>query len=184
MIEAQLLPLLYGDPPNRYSAWYPDEDMQKALKELPELAVTFPMNMQYSEALQRIVRLLLRPLDLTQSGQVEKFVQGFLQSGSLRRTHQTPPAGVPSDTNWLQLGDMEEHASWLENERQLLDLLGDDLSRQHLVMEGTAFAAGNSDDLTKAVLAKQGDFVAVIDQEGRFKRLLDRGALVVRIAAQ
>jgi hypothetical protein len=65
MIEAQLLPLFYGDPPNRYSAWYPDEDMQKALKELPELAVTFPMNMQYSEALQRIVRLLLRPLDLT-----------------------------------------------------------------------------------------------------------------------
>ena len=51
-------------------------------------------------------------------------------------------------------------------------------------MEETAFAAGNSDDLTKAVLAKQGDFVAVIDQEGRFKRLLDRGALVVRIAAQ
>ncbi len=179
MVEAQLCPLL--NP-----AWYPDKEMQKSLKELSGASAgpTFelPLKKEYAQALERIVQSLVSPMDLSQSGQVEYFVQRFLQTRSLRRPHQDPQPGVLSDADWVHLGNMDEHARWITNERQLLDLLGNDLRRQYIVLDGTATGGGKSDDLTKAALAKQGDFVAVIDPEGRFKRLLDRDALLERVA--
>jgi uncharacterized iron-regulated protein len=93
--------------------------------------VNFEWKTQHSEALERILQSLVLPLDLSQSGQVETFVQRFLQTPILRRPHQEPlPRELP-DANWVQLGEMDEHARWIENERQLLDLLGDDFRRQY-----------------------------------------------------
>ena len=187
MAEVQLLPIIYGQGENRASAWYPTNEIQKALKELSVISagqeVPYPAPLQYSEALDKVVKSFLSPIDLSQSGQVENFVQRFLQTASIKRPHQDAPAGAPPDPDWVQLGDMDEHARWIKSERQLLDLLGDDLRRPYIVVDGTAPATGNSDELTKAVLAKQGDFVAVVDHEGRFKRLLDRGALLERMAS-
>jgi hypothetical protein len=75
------------------------------------------------------------------------------------------------DADWVPLGEVDEHAHWIGNERQLLDLLGDDLKRQCVVVDGPVSKGGDKDDLTKAVIARQGDFVAVIDPEAPFQTL-------------
>jgi len=109
-------------------------------------------------------------------------VQRFLQSRSLRRPHQHASPELV-DEDWVTVGDMDEHARWIRNEHQLLDLLGDELKRQCVVVDGPVSKGGEKDDLIKAVMAKQGDFVAVIDPEGRFKRLIDRAALLQKNCA-
>lgn len=91
--EVQLLQLLYGQTPNRSPAWYPDQKMQDALKALSDASPgpKFEWKTRHSEALQRIVQSLVSPIDLSQNGQVETFVQRFLQNPILRRPHQELP---------------------------------------------------------------------------------------------
>jgi hypothetical protein len=183
MVEAQLVSLFYGQGPTRSPAWYPNPEIQKALKDLSAASAgpTFESKTQYLDALEQIMQSLLSPFDLSQSGQGEIFIQRFLQTRSVRRPHRhTSPEVL--DADWISLGDVDEHAHWIVNERQLLDFLGDDLKRQCVVVDGLVSKGGDKDDLTKAVMSKQGDFVAVIDPEGRFKRLIDRAALIHKIA--
>jgi hypothetical protein len=91
MVEAQLVSLFYGQGPTRSPAWYPSPEIQKALKDLSAASAgpTFelPLKTQHLDALQEIMQSLLSPFDLSQSGQVEFFVQRFLQIRSLRRLH-------------------------------------------------------------------------------------------------
>jgi len=156
-----------------------------ALKNLLAAFASATLNTEQAEALESLTSELVRAVDWSQTGQVEDFVNRFLQCPRLKRLHKVPSPSEPPDPdqeNWVRLGDVDERAQWIRNERQLLDLLGDGLRRECVVVDGTTFAAGSSDSQTKAVLAKQGDFVAVIDSEGRFKRLIDREALLERFA--
>jgi hypothetical protein len=178
VVEAQLKPLFAGQAAIRYPNWNPSDETTTAWKELASAGPKFEVKKEHAEALERVVQSLVSPIDFSQSFQVETFVEHFLYAPSLKRPHQKMPFGDLPDP--VQLRDMDEYAHWIKNERQLLDLLGD-LRRQCIVVDGTAPAVGG-DDLTKAVLAKQGDFVALIDPEGRFKRLLDRTALLERVA--
>jgi hypothetical protein len=81
--------------------------------------------------------------------------------------------------DWVKLDSTEEHAQWIRGERELVDLLGSELSRQQIVIDPTA----DKDFLVKAVLQTQGTFVALTDAEGRLDRLVDRAALLERVAA-
>ena len=165
---------------------------------LVELGSKGQWDLAQAEALNAIVPALVSPIDLLQPGQLEEFVTRFLASPKVRRPHvdttQVPPvAQAPavadgSDAEWVQLESIDqqrqpilvdEHARWIEGERQLVDRLGDDLSRECVVLEQTT----DEPDLVQTVLRRHGDFVAVTDRDGRFDHLIDRSALLERVAA-
>ena len=196
--ETLLQPLAVGQAPYRYVAWSPYGDTAAALSRLADLASKGAWNLDQAEALNKIVPALISPIDLLQPGQLEEFVTRFLASPRLRRPHvaatqtpaagQTPAAAEVADAEWVQLESVDqqghpilvdEHARWIENERQLVDRLGDDLSRECVVLEQTT----DEQDLIKAILRRRGDFVAVTDRDGRFDHLIDRSALLEKIAA-
>ena len=115
------------------------------------------------------------PVDLYQPGMVEIFVSRFLGNSVVRRPHDQGAL----DKEWVHLDTIDEHARWIQGERQLLDYLGDKLRRETVVTDSTS----HDQDFTSAVLRKRGDFVALTDTEGRFKRLVDRAALLEKTAA-
>jgi hypothetical protein len=102
---------------------------RRAGKHLTEGAAIEVFDLPRAEALDKIVQGLLDPIDLTKPGQVETLVDRFLHSPSIRRRLN---AGLIDD-DWVKLKSFEEHAKWIRDERQLVDLLGKDFSRQ-LVM--------------------------------------------------
>lgn len=176
MVQAQLYPLVRGDPPHRYTSWSPYGGPQKALKRLVQPGEKGDWNVSRAEALDEIVRALVNPIDLFQPGQVETFVNQFLQNPSLRRPHTT----VTQDKDWIQLGAVDEHAEYIKDERHLIDVIGDGLRRDHVVESST-----NQEEVIETViLHKRGNFVAVTDSEGRFERLIDRRALLEKAAVE
>lgn len=180
--RTQLQRLVVGQAPYRYTAWTPFGDSETAHKQLNPAQ----WDVDQAEALGVIVQSLISPLDLFQPGQVEEFVNRFLDNPDLRRPHAAPIEGAGTkaaepvlDNEWVQLDKTDEHASWIEGERQLVDLLGSNLSRQDMILD-----AKTSDEvLVKSVLGLQGNFVAVTDGEGRFDHLIDRRALLDKVAA-
>jgi hypothetical protein len=173
MTEAQLQPVVAGESPNRYVQWWPPNDTVKAdLKQLTQGPAVDTLDTSRAGALDKIVRELVRPIDLLQPGQVEIFVQRFLQSPAVRRSHDARA----DSSGWVQLDTHDEHAEWIKDERQLIDLFDGGLSRQKVSDPGL-----DDDALVKAVLRQQGEFVALTDAEGRFDRLVDRAALLERV---
>ena len=174
MAEMALQPLFVGKPPTRYTSWTPYGDVQAALQRLTAGGPANDWNLQRAEALSEVIRALVSPIDLFQPGGVELFVNRFLENPNLRRAHN---ASI-TDEDWVHLDSVDEHARWIKDERHLLDVLGDGLSRQKLVINQ------NSDDetLVKAALRRRGNFVAVTDADGRFERLIDRTELVEKLA--
>mgnify|MGYP005852243507 CR=1 FL=1 len=188
MIETQLHPLVVGKPSNRSVFWCPDET-KAAVKHLLQASTKDDWDIAQAESLAKVVRTLISPDDLLQSGQVEEFVKRFLENPNLRRSHDTttsvdkdPRSAGDSleEENWVHLGTVDEHANWIKNERHLLDLMGEDLRREQIVNNLTS----EDGNLEKAVLSKRGSFVAVTDSEGRFLRLVDRAALIEKIASE
>jgi hypothetical protein len=171
MVQAQLDALAGGTPPHRYPLRSPDGD---ALRRLVLPADKGNWDVPRAEALEEILRSLVSPIDLLQPGQAEAFVNRFLQTPDLRRPH----TATPLDKDWIQLGTVDEHAEYIKDERHVLDLIGDALRRDQVVDNST----NQADVLEAAVLRKRGSFVAVTDLEGRFDRLIDRIALLERIA--
>lgn len=173
MAEAQFQPVIAGDSPNRYVQWWPPNDAVKAdLKQLTQGPAVDSLDAPRAGALDKIMRELVRPVDLSQPGQVEFLIQRFLQSPAVRRPHDASA----NDPEWVHLEKHDEHAAWITSERQLVDLLGD-LNRQKVSDPGL-----DDEALVKAVLRQPGEFVALTDAEGRFDRLVDRAALLERIA--
>jgi hypothetical protein len=177
----QLVPLLGGQAANRYISWKPSGDSETARK----LLNPGQWDVTQAEALSVIVQSLVSPIDLFQSGQVEQFVNRFLDNPNLRRPHNTSSgdAGIkptqqgPND-NWVQLDKTYEHARWIEGERQLVDLLGDNICRQKIILDPSAV----DEVLVKSVLRQEGNFVAATDAEGRFDHLIDRRALLDKVS--
>jgi hypothetical protein len=175
MVQSQLQPIFSGQAPNRYVAWSPYGDTDAALKRLIKESAPDKWERLQAEALEEIVTALISPIDLFQPGQVETFVKRFLENPIIRRPHKESE----QDQDWVQLKTVDEHARWIKNERYLLDLIDGDLSREHIIANPTT----DDEVLEKAVLRKRGNFVAVTDMEGRFDRLIDRAALLERVAA-
>ena len=181
MVETQLEPLIKVGPviedqdPKYYVSWRPYGNTEAALKRLIQQSDRFVWDLPQAEALDEVVRALVSPIDLSMPGQVETFVNRFLQNPNLRRPRKAPPL----EEDWVQLGAAEEHARWIKDERDLLDLIGDDLCREQIFDKSTT----DDEFLEKTVLQKRGTFVAVTDSEGRFNRLIDRTALLERVAA-
>jgi hypothetical protein len=181
-VEVQLHPLICSylteDGVKRYVAWpsYPNQaSLDASLRRLIDASATDGEDLPKAEALNEIVRSLLSPIDLLKPGEAEEFVGRFLENPNLRRPHNA----AALDENWVHLSAVDEHAHWIEGERNLLDLLGDDLRREYVGDSSTI----DDEILEKAVLRKRGSFVAITDPEGRFTRLIDRGALIERVAA-
>lgn len=174
-VETQLQPLVTGQAPNRYLSWHPYGDTEAAVKRLLQGTATVNWGLPQAEALGEIVQALVSPIDLFQPGQIETFVNRFLENPKLRRPHNV----TALDEDWVHLNTVDEHAHWIKDEQHLLDLIGTDLHREQVVVNSTT----DDEVLEKAVLRKRGDFVAVTDPEGRFNQLIDRIALLERVAA-
>lgn len=173
-VESLLQPVVSRASPNHDVSWWPPEEVKPYLRQLTQGPAVDVLDVPRAEALDNIARALINPIDLSQPGQVEVRVNAFLQSPSLRRPHD-PQATA----DWVHLKTADEHAQWIRDERQLLDLLQIDLSREHLVVD----AHVDNEAILKAVLRKRGNFVALIDAEGRFERLIDRAGLLEKVAA-
>jgi hypothetical protein len=172
-VGTQLRPLL-GPAPNNHVWWTPSGESETARKQLnPE----GQWDVTQARALNVIVQSLVNPIDLFAPGQVEQFVNRFLENPNLRRPHNE---AAPRDAGWVQLDDTDEHARWIVGERELVDLLGNNLSRQKIILDPGAV----DDVLVKSVLRQQGNFVAATDAEGRFGHLIDRRALLDKVAAE
>jgi len=152
----------------------PNPETKEAIKRLfsPSSSSTGEWDAGKADALSKIVHQLVDPLNLYERGNnVDTFVRRFFENTNIRR----PKSAL--DKDWINLGEFDEHARWIKDEQGLLDLMGDALRRENVV-DNSGTEQGFFE---KAVLQKQGDFVAVIDPEGRFERLIDRSALVARI---
>jgi hypothetical protein len=182
-VATQLHPLLGGEVSNRYISWTPFGDSETARK----LLSAGQWDVTQAEALSVIVQSLISPIDLFGPGQVEQFVNRFLNNPNLRRPHDAPsgdagikPAEQVLNDDWVKLDKTDEHARWIEGEQHLVDLLGNNLSRQKIILDPNAL----DEVLVKSVLRQQGNFVAATDAEGRFDHLIDRGALLDKVAAR
>ncbi len=178
MFEAHLRPLIEIYDSKRYVSWNPynfSDNTKASLKSLIEGSAPEKWDLPQADALGEIVQALVDPIDLFQPGQVETFVARFLKNPELRRPHNTEVL----EKDWVHLDKVDEHAHWIGDERHLLDLFGDDLRREPVVDDSKT----DDEALRKAVLRKRGGFVAVTDPEGRFIRLIDRAALLEKVAA-
>jgi hypothetical protein len=130
----------------------------------------------FAEALQ---------VDLRSAQVAENVATTYLNSPLISR-HVDASAAEQKD--WVRLepdsaeGNVrEEHAHWIKDADQLNRILGEALSFPSLVEDPGASAK----DLEKrAVLADDGEFVAIVDSDGRFKRLLNRRTVVERVGRQ
>jgi hypothetical protein len=176
-VEAQLTPLTSLDEKGmRQVIWYPiyNSDINAVLNSLNKGFEPDKWDLPQAEALEKIVHAFVNPIDLFGPGQVETFVNSFLQNPKVRRSHDV----TAQDKDWVHLCKFDEHARWIKDERDLLDLIGDELRRELIVDNSTI----DDRELEKAVLRRRGNFVAVSDGEGRFNRLIDRAALIERVA--
>jgi hypothetical protein len=182
-IETHLAPLFAGEIPNRFPIWYLDPVTEAALACLTSAPTAITYNNLDKEAktkialdLEQIRRLMITPKDLYAPNEVESFVNAFLQNPDMRRPHLE---GVKDD-DWTQLDQVDEHARWIPDERRLLDLLGENLVRQLVPIDQTT----DSDALVRTIVRHKGNFTAVVDADGRFKKIIDRVAILERVASQ
>ena len=87
---------------------------------------------------------------------------------------------APSRTDeWVQLNGYRERAEWVT-----VALLRDLLPAEHFDQQMPEMRDDPQAKRVRAVLRRRGPFVALVDPDGRFKRLVDRGALLEEAAAQ
>jgi hypothetical protein len=122
--------------------------------------------------------------DLSKAQQAENAANMYLASPLISRTVASIQ---PEEKEWLRLGDAgdgtvrEEHAQWIKDADHLSRILRDALKTPSLVeVPGTS----GKDLERQAVMTDDGEFVAILDPEGRFKRLLNRRTVVERVARQ
>jgi hypothetical protein len=101
-------------------------------------------------------------------------VRTFLQ-GIQMRFPSTPPLG---STEWAQLRpEWWEHASWVDK------ILLTELLETNLIRPTIEYSLDiPSLEQTKTVLRRSGEFVAVVDKEGAFVNVVNRQALVEKLA--
>jgi hypothetical protein len=107
---------------------------------------------------------------------IPNIIQQFLQN--IRGT--AIPAGDQA-SEWVSMQKQQtfEHARWL-NGAQIEGLLGKELSTAHVTLPPNA----TLNDLTRPVLAEQGRFVAIVDQNQVLLSLIDRQEVLDNIAQE
>jgi hypothetical protein len=134
---------------------------------------------------------MLRPLfaeavqvGLGNAQAAEAAANAYLRSPLIAREVDEP---FPQEERWVRLGAgapgkvREEHAQWIKNADHLSRILRDVLKTPSLV-EGPGVSLKDLEQ--HAVLIGEGEFVAILDPEQRFKRLLNRRAVVERVGRQ
>ena len=126
---------------------------------------------------------VLRSADLTRPGAAQPVAERFLENPAIRRERQQAEDEEPG---WLRLGETqpgkvrEEHGEWIQDGAHLVKLLGDVLKRPLVERRGGI----STRELQRRAILEQGDFVAVVDDEGRFRQLLNRPALADALARE
>jgi hypothetical protein len=88
--------------------------------------------------------------------------------------------GPPDSAEWLRLpSGAFEHAKWLDESR-LQRLMSDDLDSSYV----TLLPNKTLNDLSEAILAQRGKFVAIVDPDKTFRCLIDRSALLDKLATE
>jgi hypothetical protein len=175
LIEAQINQLVNGQAPNRYVNYNlafteSGKAALKAIRQKKDLEWDLPM----AESLQMVIHDLIISVDLDQPHQAEMLVSNFLNNPQIRR----PLSTGEEDKYWVRFREVEEHARWISDEDELKRLLEGELKRECLVENATE----EPRVVERAFLRKNGDFVAQVDSDGRFLRLIDRNALVEKVA--
>jgi hypothetical protein len=130
-----------------------------------------------------IVSEALRESDLLQPGAAVNIANHYLHDDVIRRER---PEGSPDEPGWVQLrvtqekNIREEHAQWITGGAHLESILRDALTTPYVV-EAPGMAAR---ELERQAVLQGGQFVAVVDPDGRFKRLLDRDAIVEQLGRE
>ncbi len=88
-----------------------------------------------------------------------------------------PPPFNPADWTQLQGSNTWEHGTFLQP-ADLNTLLGDDLNQSAVI----AGVAASQETKVRSVLGKKGEFVAFVDSDMRFERLVDRRQLIEEAA--
>lgn len=105
-------------------------------------------------------------LNIQNQDQVSMVVQNFL--------YNIQQQGIPPETqNWENLGDLWEKTQWIDKRKINLDL-GEVLQKSY-IQENSYI---NEEEKVQAILRRDGDFVALVGEDGKFKTLIDRKLLV------
>jgi hypothetical protein len=138
---------------------------------------------QLTPKLIEIAQESMIPQDLLLPGVAESVAQQYLNDSEILRNR---PKNSPSDPGWVQLREIadgnvqEEHARWIGSGAELDNLLGDALTRPHVIETSGASIR----QLNRHAVLKSGQFVAVVDGDGRFLRLLHREVIVDELARE
>ena len=157
---------------------------ENALTELRALAQDPNVyDWQLASKVTEIAGQAMTPQDLLQPNIAESVAQQYLTDSRIRRERVK---GSPAENGWVQLRETEagnireEHARWISSGADLDDLLGDIITRSHVV-----YASGTkARHLNRDAVLQGGQFVAVVDGDGRFQYLLHRGAVVEQLAIE
>jgi hypothetical protein len=108
--------------------------------------------------------------------QLSQLVQQFLMA--IRVPEPPPGAAMPDAGDWVAVGNqMLEHAKWLDGPR-IEHILGGDLDASYVMLAPNQTFG----DLGGSVLDQRGHFVAVVDPDKTFRGLVDRSAVLEKLA--
>jgi IPT/TIG domain len=102
--------------------------------------------------------------------------------GNVKITVVTP-AGSSEGDDWTTIDSSDgslhsEHAVWIRNGQHLRSMIGGVIDTTCI----TETASTKRTDVREQILREQGDFVPVVDRDGQFRRLIDRRAVIDRLA--
>jgi hypothetical protein len=106
-------------------------------------------------------------------------------NGNVRITVVTSAGSSTSADDWVTLRSSDgtlhaEHAAWIRDGSHLRSVIGDAI----ITSSAKETSQTKRSDLQEQILREQGDFVAIVDQGNQFRRLIDRRAVVERLAAE
>ena len=140
---------------------------------------------QLTGGFQPIIQQAYKPVSVSDPQVAEMLARNWLSDPSI---YHEIPATNPQTEGWLRLGPSkfnasnvrEERAAWIRSGADLDDMTHRALTHAYVTESGSI----TRDELYReSVLQWDGDFVAVVDGDGRFKRLLDRDSIVARLAS-
>jgi hypothetical protein len=167
-----------GDVRRRFlGTAFPDKVRWALARQYPWLEAAFAQ--AYSETVPYDPRLTNDPYVFSDASALQpdtsrKLVQNFLNK---IQQNGTPPTNEIGTWESLNNGQLWERAKWLDGDRLEQDLQG--------VLQDSWFLDSPDTPSAKrmeAILRREGPLVALVEEERRFKRLVDRQALLERVA--